>query len=199
MDAWTALLFGLVPIVAADAFFPSVPAEMAVATGGSLASEGRGDLALVILLSAIGSWLGDAALYVLVKHSLSPLVDRWRWGRRLHSVTLEGIEELGRFGAVVTVLGARFLPGGRLASSVTAGLTRMTLRGYLASDAIGGVLWSVWMAGLGFAAHTTTDLPFWASALVGAGVSTALALAVGGVLARRRRRRQKAGHVEGVN
>ncbi|MEA5455393.1 VTT domain-containing protein [Sinomonas sp. JGH33] len=196
MDAWTALLFGLVPIVAADSFFPSVPAEVAVATGGSLASEGRGNLALVILLSAVGSWLGDAALYLLVKHSLSPLVDRWRWGRRLHSMTREGLEELGRSGAFIMVLGARFLPGGRLASCVTAGITRMPTRAYLASDAIGGVLWSAWMAGIGFVAHTATDLPFWESAFIGAGISTALALAVGGVLSRRARRRRAALHAE---
>src|SRR5438132_4343382 len=158
MNAWTALLRGLVPIVAADAFFPTVPAEVAVATGGSLAAEGRVNLLTVILLSAIGSWLGDAALYLLVKHSLSPLVDRWRWGRKLHMGTQDAIHELGRFGAFVTIVGTRFLPGGRLASSATAGMSTISTRGYLFSDAVGGLLWSVWMAGIGFATNTTTDL-----------------------------------------
>ena len=35
MNTWTALLLGLVPIVAADAFFPAVHAEVAVATACS--------------------------------------------------------------------------------------------------------------------------------------------------------------------
>ena len=187
MTPWTALILGLVPIVAADSFFPSVPAEMAVATGGSLAAEGHVGLFTVILLSSLGSWIGDAALYLLMKHSLSPLVDRWRWGRRFHTITRESIDELGRFGALVTVVAARFLPGGRLASSVTAGISQMPLRRYLVSDALGGLLWSCWMAGIGFVAHTATDLPFWASALVGAGASTVLALAVGGLLVHRHR------------
>lgn len=192
MDPWTALLLGLIPIVAADAFFPSVPAEVAVATAGSLAAEGKFGLVTVILLSALGSWLGDAALYQLVKHSLSPLVDRSRWGRRLQSGTQEAIDMLGRSGALVTIIGARFLPGGRLASSATAGLSGMRARSYLVGDAIGGLLWSVWMAGIGFAANTTTALPFWASALVGAGASTLIASAVAGILALRRRHRHAA-------
>jgi membrane protein DedA with SNARE-associated domain len=190
VSSWTALVLWLVPIVAADAFFPTVPAEVAVATAGSLAADGRVNLVVVILLSALGSWIGDAALYFLFRRSLSPLVDRWRWGRRLHDGTREAIEQLGKAGAFAMVVGPRFLPGGRLASSATAGLMGLPVRGYLVSDAVGGLLWSTWMAGAAFATDTTTNLPFWASALVGAGGSTLLASGLASYLAWRRRQRR---------
>ncbi|MGY3567321.1 DedA family protein [Sinomonas sp. RB5] len=189
MNAWGALLLGLVPVVAADVFFPLVPAEVAVATAGSLAAEGHVDFTSVVVLSALGSWVGDVAMYLLVKHSLSPFVDRWRWGRRLHAGTHEALDQLGRLGAFVAIAGTRFLPGGRLASTAAAGMSQIPSRGFLIGDAIGGLLWSVWMAGVGFVTNTTTDLPFWASALVSAGASFLLASAFAAVLARRRRRR----------
>ncbi|MDQ4489926.1 VTT domain-containing protein [Sinomonas sp. ASV486] len=187
MSGWAALVLGLVPIVAADVFFPLVPAEVAVATAGALASEGKVDLGSVIALSALGSWVGDVVLFLLVRHSLSRLVDRWRWGRKLHTGTREALEQLGRLGAFVAIAGTRFLPGGRLASTATAGMSQVSGRGFVVSDAIGGLAWSAWMAGIGFVTNSTTDLPFWAAALISAGASFILASALATILARCRR------------
>lgn len=189
MSAWWAVVLGLVPVVAADVFFPMVPAEVAVATAGALASEGHVDFTAVVAASAMGSWLGDVGLFLLVRHSLSPFVDRWRWGRRLHTGTREALDQLGRLGAFVTIVGTRFLPGGRLGVTVTSGMSQVSARGFVVSDAVGGLLWSLWMAGIGFVAHRTTNLPFWAAALVSAGASTVLGLGLAAVLARRRRHR----------
>ncbi|WP_369046397.1 DedA family protein [Sinomonas sp. P10A9] len=187
MTGWAALVLGLVPIVAADVFFPLVPAEVAVATAGALASEGKVDLGSVIALSALGSWVGDVVLFLLVRHSLSRLVDRWRWGGKLHAGTREALEQLGRLGAFVAIAGTGFLPGGRLASTATAGMSQVSGRGFVVSDAIGGLAWSAWMAGIGFVTNSTTDLPFWAAALISAGASFSLASALATILARRRR------------
>ncbi|GHG42618.1 hypothetical protein GCM10012320_05830 [Sinomonas cellulolyticus] len=189
MSPWWAVVLGLVPVVAADVFFPMVPAEVAVATAGALASEGHVDFTSVVVASAVGSWLGDVGLFLLVRHSLSQFVDRWRWGRKLHLGTREALDQLGRIGAFVGIVGSRFLPGGRLAVTVTAGMSQVPARGFAVSDAVGGLLWSLWMAGIGYVAHQTTGLPFWAAALVSAGASTLLGLALAAVLARRRRHR----------
>ena len=63
-DSWgTAIYFWIIPVVLGDAIFPPVPSEMVVITGGALSADGRANVFLVALLSAVASWVGDMVVF----------------------------------------------------------------------------------------------------------------------------------------
>jgi membrane-associated protein len=85
-------------ITAFDAFFPLVPSETAIITGGILAANGSLSLPLVI------PWL---------------------------------------------IVVARFLPGGRTATTFAAGFLDITWRRFIVYDGAAAVLWSIYVAAIG--------------------------------------------------
>ncbi|MCA4134400.1 DedA family protein [Arthrobacter sp. M4] len=188
-DGWgAAIYFWIIPMVLGDAVFPPVPSEIAVITGGALAAEGRANVWLVVLLAASASWLGDILVFQLFKRRLSHVLDRWKWGRKVHRGIHEAIAKAGRSSTYSAIIGLRFIPGGRLATSAAAGIADVSVHGFSLCAAIGGILWGCWQAGLGYFAGTTTGLPFWASSLIGAGIGLVIGAVVGVVVARKRGR-----------
>lgn len=186
-DGWgAAIYFWIVPAVLGDAIFPPVPSEMVVITGGALSADGRANVLLVLALAALASWVGDMVVFQLFRKRLSHVLDRWRWGRRVHGGIHEAIAKAGRTSTYGTIIGARFIPGGRLATSAAAGIAGVSVRGFSLCAGLGAVLWACWLVGLGYFTGSATRLPFWASSLIG----VALGLLVGavvGVIATRRR------------
>lgn len=144
---WTYPL--IVGIVAADAVLPVLPGETAVVTGGVLSSHPAGlNLLLVILCGALGAFLGDSAMY---------LIGRWagQWARRTvlagerSAKAMRWAEaQLRKRGAMIIVV-ARFVPGGRSATTFVAGTTEYAFRKFAAADAVGATLWSVYNALIG--------------------------------------------------
>lgn len=130
-ETWgTAIYFWIVPAVLGDAIFPPVPSEMVVITGGALSAEGRANLFLIGLLAASASWAGDVVVFQLFKRRLSHVLDRWRWGRKVHHGIHEAIAKAGRSSTYGTIIGARFIPGGRLATSAAAGIADVSSGGF---------------------------------------------------------------------
>lgn len=187
VDGWgAAIYFWIIPTVLGDAIFPLVPSEMVVITGGALSADGRANIFLVLLLAAVASWIGDMVVFQLFRRRLSNVLDRWRWGRRIHRGIHEAIAKAGRTTTYGTIIGARFIPGGRLATSAAAGIASVSVRGFSLCAGLGAVLWACWLVGLGYFTGSATRLPFWASSLIG----VALGLLVGavvGIIATRRR------------
>ncbi|MEZ2390378.1 DedA family protein [bacterium RCC_150] len=186
-EGWgTAIYFWIIPMVLGDAFFPPIPSEMLLITGGALASEGRINLWLVGGLAVVASWLGDMIVFQLFKRRLSHVLDRWSWGRRIHQGIHRAIARAGRSSTYGAIIGARFVPGGRLAASAAAGIAEVSSHGFSFCAALGGLLWATWQAGLGYFAGSTTKLPFWASSLIGVGVGLLIGVVVGMIVTRRR-------------
>ncbi|MGP4031165.1 DedA family protein [Pseudarthrobacter sp. 1C304] len=186
-DGWRdAIYFWIVPIVMGDAIFPPVPSEMVVITGGALAADGRANAFLVVLLAAGASWLGDMLVFQLFKRRLSHVLDRWRWGRIFHQSVHTAIGKAGRSTTYGAIIGIRFIPGGRLATTAAAGIANVSTRGFSLCAALGGLLWAAWSVGLGYATGAATGLPFWASSLIGVGVGVLVGVGVGVVVTRRR-------------
>ena len=186
-DGWGAAIYvWIIPMVVGDAFFPPIPSEMLVITGGALAAEGRVNPWLVGLLAAVGSWVGDLLVFQLFKRRLSHILDRWAWGRKVHQGIHRAIAKAGRSSTYGAIIGARFIPAGRLASSAAAGIAEVSTRGFSLCAGLGGLLWATWQAGLGYFAGSTTGLPFWASSLIGAGVGLLIGVVVGVIVTRRR-------------
>ncbi|MDR7160832.1 VTT domain-containing protein [Arthrobacter sp. BE255] len=186
-DSWgAAIYFWIIPVVLGDAIFPPIPSEMVVITGGALSADGRANVFLVGALSALASWIGDMVVFQLFKRRLSHVLDRWRWGRKVHHGIHEGIAKAGRSSTYGTIIGARFIPGGRLATSAAAGIADVSVRGFSLCAGLGAVLWACWLVGLGYFTGSTTKLPFWASSLIGVVLGLLIGVVVGIIVTRRR-------------
>jgi membrane-associated protein len=157
-----------------------------VITGGALSADGRANVFLVGALSAVASWTGDMVVFQLFKRRLSHVLDRWRWGRKVHKGIHEGIAKAGRSSTYGTIIGARFIPGGRLATSAAAGIADVSVRGFSLCAGLGAVLWACWLVGLGYFTGSATKLPFWASSMIGVALGLVIGIVVGIVVTRRR-------------
>jgi membrane-associated protein len=186
-ESWgAAIYFWIVPVVVGDAIFPPVPSEILVITGGALSADGLVNGFLVALLAAMSSWLGDMMVFQLFKRRLSHVLDRWKWGRTFHQGVHAGIAKAGRSSTYGAIIGVRFIPGGRLATTAAAGIADVSTRGFSLCAAIGGTLWAFWSVGLGYFTGSATNLPFWASSLIGVGAGLVIGAVVGVIATRRR-------------
>ena len=144
---WT---YAVILVVAAlDAVLPLVPSETAVISAGVLAGAGDLSLGLVIAAGAAGAFAGDSSAYWLGRR-----FDR-RLERRLFR-SAKGAERrawaegaLNRYGGPL-IFGARFVPGGRTATTVTAGLLRTRWARFAAFAGAAGVAWASYAALLGY-------------------------------------------------
>jgi len=187
VDSWgAALYFWVIPVVIGDAIFPPIPSEMLVITGGALSADGRANVFLVLVLAALASWLGDMVVFHLFRRRLSHVLDRWKWGRRVHTGIHAALARAGRSSTYGTIIGARFIPGGRLATSAASGVANVSVRGFSLCAGLGAVLWACWLVGLGYFTGSTTKLPFWASSLIGVAVGLVIGAVVGILVTRRR-------------
>lgn len=186
-DSWgAAIYFWIVPLVVGDAIFPPIPSEMVVITGGALSADGRANVFLIAALAAVASWIGDMVVFQLFKRRLSHVLDRWRWGRKVHHGIHEGIAKAGRSSTYGTIIGARFIPGGRLATSAAAGIADVSAPGFSLCAGLGALLWASWLVGLGYFTGSATKLPFWASSLIGVALGLVIGSVVGIIVTRRR-------------
>jgi membrane-associated protein len=144
----------LVALIAIDAPFPVLPSETLLMCA-SAAAFGRHDVPGVFGLFAaavVGSVAGDLITFWLGRSShrvLSRTVDAESgisaWVRR-HMLLRPGI----------ALVGARFVPGGRLVSTAAAGRYGLSLRRFLPWSVASSAAWSVYMLLIGMALGPVT-------------------------------------------
>lgn len=182
---WTyGLLFAL---AAVDAVFPVVPSEAAVITAGVLAAADRLDILVVIAVSAAGAWVGDNGSYLIGRQLGRPvhrrLLERPKARRRVEWAGGQ-LDERGTYLVVI----ARFIPGGRTATTFTAGLVRYpwpTRFGPL--TVLAALLWATYAGFLGYlGGRIFIERPVYGIALA---FAIAGSVALGVELVRRLRRR----------
>jgi membrane protein DedA with SNARE-associated domain len=172
---WTyAVILG---IAALDAVLPLVPSEATVISAGVLAGAGDLQLAFVIAAGAAGAYAGDSSAYWLgrrLDHRAERRLFRGARGARRRAWA-EGA--LARHGGQL-IFGARFVPGGRTATTVTAGLLHMRLARFAAFAAAAAIGWASYAALLGYlGGRVFEDSPLWAL-LAGFGVAAGTLLVV---------------------
>src|SRR5918992_2425191 len=189
---WTyAVILG---IAALDAILPVVPSETTVISAGVLAGAGDLQLGLVIAAGAAGAYSGDASAYWIGRHADERLARRVFRGakgarRRVWARTM-----LRRHGGPL-IFGARFVPGGRPATTVTAGLLRMPWARFALFAGAAGLAWASYAALLGYAGgRAFENNPLW-GLLLGFG-NAALTFVLVEVLRRLRARRRAASLAE---
>lgn len=187
----------LLPALESSIFLGVVfPGEIAVLVGGVCAAQGRTPIAAVLVAASLGAVLGDQVGYVVGRE----------WGvqvlRRVPDRLLDD-ERLDKGRAYIRRLGAKGVVLGRWTAALRAivpglaGMARMHYTRFLIANVVGGVVWAVAVAELGYAAgdsykHVQKDLGHISSVL--------LALVVvffGGRHLLRRRRARDDGGTEG--
>jgi membrane protein DedA with SNARE-associated domain len=112
------------------------------------AAFGTGDVVGVVglLLSAlVGSMIGDLLVFALGRSS-----NRIVHSRLERDCALGGWVRRTMFSRpVVALVGARFVPGGRLVSTAAAGRVRLPFGSFLAGSSISSALWAAYMLVVG--------------------------------------------------
>lgn len=160
-----------------DVVFPLLPSETAVITAGTLAADGKLFVVFVVATAALGAFAGDNLSYLLGRVVGEPVAERLfrgdkgkerlRWARKL----------LDRHGALVIVV-ARFLPGGRTATTFAAGAVEMDWRRFAAFDAIAALAWAVVATMLGFLGGKAFAESPWKGLVMAFGIGILLAGAI---------------------
>ncbi len=165
-------------IAAIDAFFPLVPSEATAIAAGVLAGSGKLSVELVIACAAFGAFVGDNISFG-IGHFLGARVERrffsgeksqkrLKWAQRM-------LDERGGYLIVV----ARFIPGGRTATTFTAGFVEtFPWRRFLLFDAIAGVIWGTYTVMLGYFGGKTFEEQPWKGLLLAFGIAVAVTVVI---------------------
>ena len=175
---WTyPLLFG---ICAGDALIPAFPSETALIVCGIQAARGELSLEWVIVCAAAGAFVGDNTTYAVGRWLGVPVVMRFFRGEVAQSRLDWARNFLKQRGSYVLIV-ARFIPGGRTATTFTAGLVRLRwATRFVPYVFIAAILWSVYGALLGYlGGRIFRDRPILAL-LVAFGVAAAITAGVEG-------------------
>ena len=165
-------------IAAIDAFFPAVPSEATAIAAGVVAGAGGLSVELTILCAAAGAIVGDNISFG-IGHFLGARVERrffsgdkaqrrLQWAQRT-------LDERGPYLIVI----ARFIPGGRTATTFTAGFVEtFPWRRFLVFDTLAGVIWGSYTVLLGYFGGRTFEEEPWKGLLL----AFAIALVVTAVI-----------------
>lgn len=173
------LYLALFALAVLDGFFPVVPAETGVITAGVFAATGQTNLALVMVVAAVGAFAGDHISYLIGNKAGGRLRERkaFVWAR----------DALAERGGLVLVI-ARYIPGGRTATTLTMGAVRYPLRSFSFFDAIAAVSWAVYSGLIGFFGGMAFENDPIKGLLLGLGIALSITGVVEGVRFIRKRR-----------
>ena len=190
---WLYLVLFAVTVI--DGFFPPVPSEtVLVAAAAVAASTGDGNLLLLGAVAALGAAIGDNIAF-LIGRRLGTTRFAWMRRPRVAAAFAYAQHALDRRSATL-ILGARYIPVGRVAVNMSAGALGFAWRRFLPLSLIAGLSWSAFSIAIGLLAGAwIEDQP-----LLSAGIGIVTALVIGLVIDRIaavRRRRAPVTHLAG--
>jgi membrane-associated protein len=134
-------------LAAVDVVFPILPAEATVTAASVLAGQGTLNIAWVMIAAGLGAFVGDNVAYWIGRAAGRPLVERVLRG---NTAQLESVEQqFEKRGGIFIIIG-RFIPGGRTAVAIGAGVLHFSWLQFMMYDAIAAVLWAFQAALPGF-------------------------------------------------
>ncbi|WP_020578348.1 DedA family protein [Actinopolymorpha alba] len=139
----------LFTLAALDAFIPAFPSESVVIMAGVYAASGSTSLPLVVLVAALGAFVGDHTSYFIGRGAGGRLLQRARPGSRKRAAFDWAARTLGERGGLVLVV-ARYIPGGRTAVTLTMGTVGYPLRSFSFFAAIAALSWGIYSALVGY-------------------------------------------------
>jgi len=172
----------VIAAVGLDSVLPLAPGEAVVITAGVLAADGELNVVLVLAAATLGSFLGDNFCYLLgasLGRRAERRLIRSEHGRARVAWARRQLEERG----AAIIIAARFIPGGRTATTFSSGVLEMPWRRFAAIDAVAASLWAGYVTALGYFGGSTFRDSLW-KPLVAAGL-VALFVSAGAELVRR--------------
>jgi len=176
-----ALAYLVIFVMAAlDVMIPILPSETAVVLGGVLAWQGRLHLGAVVVVAAAGAILGDHLSYGIGRGTERlGRAERRTASRKIDRLQTWASHKLDRHGPVVLIV-ARFIPGGRTASTFVSGRLAYPLARFTPVTVLAGFLWAGFGSALGYlggtAFHDNTLLATALGVAVGAAVAALVEL-----------------------
>ncbi len=146
-DAWWTYPF-IYLFALLDSIIPIIPSETAVIAAGVVAGSGGLNIFVVIAVAAAGAVCGDNIAYE-IGHRAKPWIERRFSGPKATRRLAWARDLLARRGVGLIIV-ARFIPGGRTAVTLTAGMTSMNRAKFVAATIVAGVLWATYAALLGY-------------------------------------------------
>jgi membrane-associated protein len=163
---------------AGDVLLPVIPSETIVITASVLAAHGELAVWLIVLAAAVGAFAGDNVSYLLGRRLGDPVAKRLFKGDTAQGRLRWAERAVQRHGAVLIMVG-RFIPGGRTASTFSAGTLHMPWRRrFVPADAAAASLWSVYSCALGYLGGSTFKDSVWLSLAVSLGAAALIAVAI---------------------
>jgi membrane protein DedA with SNARE-associated domain len=172
-SAWAyPLLFG---ICVGDAVLPLLPSETAMIVCGIQAARGQLSLGWVLALGAAGAFCGDNLSYAGGRWIGQPVIERFFTGERAQKRLDWAKRFLKERGSYVLIV-ARFVPGGRTATTFTAGAVRFQwLTRFAPFVLVAALLWAAYGGLLGYlGGRLFRDQPLYAL-LVALGIAATVA------------------------
>jgi membrane-associated protein len=157
--------------------FPALPSETALIVCGIQAGRGQLSLLLVIAIGAAGAFVGDNTSYGLGRFVGKPIQERLFSGEKAQKRIDWAKEFLRKRGGYVFLV-ARFIPGGRTATTFTAGLVHFRwMTRFVPFVAIAAVAWSTFATLVGyFGGRAFEDQPLYAL-LLAFGIAATITIA----------------------
>ena len=175
----------LFAVVAADSVLPVFPGETVVITAGAYAIAQHSPSALVLILVTTAAALSGDLIAHHVGRGAGPvtrLLRARRAGDKLLTWAENGLNTRG--GALIVT--ARFIPGGRTATSIASGMIRYPRPLFAGFALLAATAWALYDVGIGMAG----GLLFREQPLLGVVLGIALALVLSWVIERIRATRE---------
>jgi len=172
---------------ALDVIVPILPAEAAVTAAAVLAGQGKLNVLWIMIAAGVGAFVGDNVAYWIGRAAGRPLVKKVLRG---NTGQLDAVEEqFHRRGGTFVIIG-RFIPGGRTAVAIGAGVLHFSWPRFILYDAIAAVIWAIQAALPGYIGGALVQDRPWLAMVFGFVLSALLATSI--ALFQRRREGQRA-------
>ena len=136
-------------IAALDAVVPAVPSESLAITAGVLAGVGKLHVVPTIAAAAVGAFIGDSTSYLIGRQVGGPAREKLFRGDRSKRALAWAERTLDDRGGYLIVV-ARFIPGGRTATTFTAGMVRFPAWRFTGFAALAAICWATYAVMLGY-------------------------------------------------
>lgn len=159
-------------LAAVDVILPILPAEATITAASVLAGQGTLSIVWVMVAAGLGAFVGDNIAYWIGRGAGRPLVERVLRGntRQLDDVAAQ----FDKRGGVFIIVG-RFVPGGRTAVAIGAGILHFSWAQFVLYDGVAAVIWALQAALPGFIGGSLIQDKPWLAMVIGFVLSALLA------------------------
>ncbi|MBK0064036.1 MULTISPECIES: DedA family protein [unclassified Acinetobacter] len=156
--------FGIAFLMFMDNIFPPIPSEVIMPSAGYTASRGQLQIVGVIVAGSLGSILAAALLYAIGRKISHAALFKWvdRYGKYLFikSKDLEkALNWFEHYGHRIVFFG-RMIPAVRSLISIPAGMSRMPFGKFMLYSSFGTIIWTTFLACVGFYFGENQELMF---------------------------------------